>query len=82
MSKSSPDLRNGTEKRLDALLWLFIEINKNIVTMNKGKKFTEGDVARLLKSMDLTPTEIAKIMGKKSASDISVHLYAKKKEGK
>lgn len=61
-------------KRLDALIRLFIELNKP----DKGK-FTEGDAARLLKSVDLTPTEIAKILGKNSATDVAPYLYTKKK---
>jgi hypothetical protein len=61
-------------KRLDALIRLFIELNKP-----KGKeKFTEGDAARLLRSLDFSPTEIAKILGKKSATDVSKYLYVKK----
>lgn len=63
-------------KRLDALIRLFIEMNK---PDNKGK-INEGEAARLLKSVDLTPTEIAKILGKKSATDVSQYLYPKKKK--
>lgn len=77
-NNNNPDPRTGTEKRLDAIIWLLLEVYKK----NSDKKVNEGDIARLLKSMDLTPTEIAKIMCKKSASDISVHLYAKKKVDK
>jgi hypothetical protein len=62
-------------KRLDALIRLFIEMNK---PNNKGK-LNEGDAARLLRSVELTPTEIAKILGKKSATDVSAYLYPKKK---
>jgi predicted transcriptional regulator len=49
--------------------------------MNKPKgkeKFNEGVAARLLRSMDFSPTEIAKILGKKSATDVSKYLYGKK----
>jgi len=63
-------------KRLDALIRLFIEMNK---PDNKGK-LNEGEAARLLKSVELTPTEIAKILGKKSATDVSAYLYPKKKK--
>jgi hypothetical protein len=63
-------------KRLDALIRLFIEMNKP-----KGKKeFNETVAARILKSVGLTPTETAKILGKKSATDISPYLYPKKKK--
>jgi len=61
-------------KRLDALIRLFIEMNKP-----KGKeKFSEATAARILKSVGLTPTEIAKVLGKKSASDVAPYLYQKK----
>ena len=63
-------------KRLDALIRLFIEMNKP----NSNKIFNEAVAARILKSLDLTPTEIAKILGKKSATDVSQYLYPKKKE--
>ena len=64
-------------KRLDALIRLFIEMNKP-----EGKKdFTEGTAARILQSVGLTPTEIARVLGKKSATDVSKYLYAKEKHG-
>jgi len=63
-------------KRLDALIRLFIEMNKP----KSGEKFTDADAARILKSLELTPTEIAKILGKKSATDIAPYLYPKKKK--
>jgi sialic acid synthase SpsE len=63
-------------KRLDALIRLFIEMNKD---KKQGEKFNEATAARILKSVGLTPTEIAKILGKKSATDISQYLYSKTK---
>jgi len=63
-------------KRLDALIRLFIEMNKP----GTNKNFNEAVAARILKSLDLTPTEIAKILGKKSATDVSQYLYPKKKK--
>ena len=72
-------MNEAVVKRLDALIRLFFEMNKP----EKKRKLGEGDVARLLKSLDLTPTEIAKILGKNSATDLSYCLYPKKKdEGK
>ena len=68
--------RNGIEKRLDALIRLFIEMNKPV---SDNKNFGEADAARLLKSVGLTPTEIARVLGKKSATDVSQYLYLKKK---
>ena len=63
-------------KRLDAVIRLLIEINRS---KPKKAEFTEADAARLLKSVDLTPSEIAKILGKKSRTDISRYLYSKQK---
>lgn len=63
-------------RRLDALIRLFIEMNKD---KKEGEKFNEATTARILKSVDLTPTEIARILGKKSATAVSQYLYPKKK---
>jgi hypothetical protein len=41
-------------------------------------KFNEAEAARLLKSAGLTPTEIARVLGKNSATDVSPYLYPKK----
>jgi len=61
-------------RRLDALIRLFIETNRT-----KPKEgFNEASAARILKSVGLTPTEIARILGKKSATDIAPYLYGKK----
>lgn len=75
---SHQDTRSTTDKRLDALIRLFVELNKS----DPNKKFTEAYAARTLKSVDLTPTEIAKILGKKSATDVAPYLYSKKKNMK
>lgn len=65
-------------KRLDALIRLFIEINKS-----KGKEeFNEAVATRILRSVNLTPTEIARILGKKSATDIAPYLYSKERRKK
>jgi len=63
-------------KRLDALIRLFIEMNKE---KKEKEKFDEATAARILKSVGLTPTEIARILGKKSATDVAQYLYPKKK---
>lgn len=62
-------------KRLDVLIRLFIEMNKS----EEKRELTYATAARILKSVGLTPTEIAKILGKKSATDIAPYLYGKKK---
>ena len=71
---SQTELNQGIIKRLDALIRLYIETSKP----EKKMKFSEGEAIRWLKSVDLTPTEIAKILGKKSATDVSYALYPKK----
>jgi len=63
-------------RRLDALIRLFIEMNKE---RKEKEKFNEATAARILKSVGLTPTQIARILGKKSAQDVSSYLYPKKK---
>lgn len=59
-------------RRLDALIRIFIE------TKNSTEKLTDANIARILQSVGLKPTEIARIMGKKSATDVSQYLYKKK----
>lgn len=64
--------------RLDALIRLTAEATykKN----NQGLQ--EGDVVRMLNSAGLTPTEIAKIMGKPGRTSITAILYGKKNNTK
>lgn len=69
---------DAVSNRLDALIRLFIEMNKPRIQ----EKFNEATAARILKSSGLTPTEIAKILGKKSATDVAPYLYPKKKKRK
>jgi len=68
--------RDPVTKRLDVLIRLFIEMNKP----KAKEKFTEATAIRILKSVEFTPTEITKILGKKSVTDISMYLYPKKKK--
>lgn len=72
---NNDDLRDSTLKRLDALIRLVTEIMR----ASDSKTFNDGSFSRILKSTGLTPTEIAQILGKKSATDISQYLYPKKK---
>ncbi len=73
---SQTELNEGIIKRLDALIRLYIETSKP----EKKMKFSEGEAIRLLKSVGLSPTEIAKILGKKAATDVSYALYSKKEK--
>lgn len=63
-------------KRLDALIRLFIEVSKP----KRKEEFNEPVAARILRSVNLTPTEIARILGKKSVTDIAPYLYLKRKK--
>ena len=61
--------------RLDAILRLLI----SITPQEKGKKKSRiADVAPLLYSAGLTPTEIATLFGKKKATEVAGYLYRKK----
>ena len=71
--KQSGSFEQSFIMRLDALLRLQIEFIKD------KENFNEGNAGRILKSVGLTPTEIAKILGKKSATDVAPYLYPKKK---
>ncbi len=59
-------------RRLDALIMLLIEFNKEEKT-----KINDTKIAKMLKAVGLTPTEIARIFGKKSATEVSMLLYRK-----
>jgi len=72
--KSSPD-EDAVKIRLDALIRLVLES----MYANKSMPFDQATAARALKSVGLSPTDIAHIMGKKSAQDVSPYLYSKKK---
>lgn len=76
MKKLPAEPKDKIVTRLDALLRLFIEVNKG------ENGFSEPSAARIMKSVGLTPTEIAKILGKKSATDVAPYLYPKKKSKK
>ena len=69
---------DAVAKRLDAIIRMSIEMNKL-----SNDNFTNIVAANILKSVGLTPTEIARIFGKESRTDITGLLYRKaKKAGK
>jgi hypothetical protein len=56
MSKTQQKDKSSTDaiiRRLDALIRLLIELNKP----KSERKFSEAEAARILKSVELTPTE-------------------------
>jgi hypothetical protein len=71
------DARDPASKRLDAIIRLNIEMNKLL-----NDKFTDAIAANALKSVGLTPTEIARIFGKESRTDITYLLYGKDSDKK
>ena len=76
--KNKPNNKQNKEneelvKRLDALIRLIYETN-----VDKEKKLDKTSFVNILNSVGLTPLEIAKIIGKKSATDVSPYLYKKK----
>jgi len=64
---------SSTDRRLDALLRFLIEMKRS------DEPFTDKRAAILLNSVGLGATDIARILGKKSATDISQYLYTNKK---
>ncbi len=67
--------QQATSRRLDTLIRLAIEG----LMVSTNNKFNIGVAVRTLKSVGLSPTEITKILGKKSVTDIAPHLYKKVK---
>jgi hypothetical protein len=76
MVRNKSDISQASDdpilSRLDALIRLTFEANRS-----ESKMLTEPEVARMLKSVGITPTEIARILGKKSRTDVSAYLYQK-----
>lgn len=72
-SKKENEPKDPVVARLDALIRLCIESNREEKVVLK-----DSNAARILKSAGLTPTEIANILGKKSATDVAPYLYGKK----
>jgi hypothetical protein len=65
---------NDVVNRLDAIIRLLIEAN------DKNEKFSKTNIIPVLDGVGIDPIDIAKIYGKKKASDISPFLYKKKKD--
>ncbi|HEY5748601.1 MAG TPA: hypothetical protein VIU12_21170 [Chryseolinea sp.] len=75
MKAKKEDARDPISKRLDALIRLLIDLNRE-----EKAVMNDGVASRLLKSTGLSPTEIATILGKGSATDVAQYLYGKKKK--
>lgn len=57
-----------------------IEIRKKFSKKNGSLKIAEA--ARFLNSLGCTPTEIATLLGKKKATEVSPYLYDKRRQAK
>lgn len=64
-----------TTKRLDAMIRLMAEVNKP----EEKRKLNESAVARILKLVELTPTETPRILGGRSRTSVAGYLYNRKK---
>ncbi|MCW3995010.1 MAG: hypothetical protein NWE98_02525 [Candidatus Bathyarchaeota archaeon] len=62
--------------------WVEIQCSWGLFWAKENEKLSEGWAARHLNSVGLSPTEIAKILGKKSRTQVSAYLYAKSKESR
>lgn len=60
---------------LNAILVLLVRNNFT----DDNKKLNVGEAARFLHAMSLPAGQIATMLGKKKATEISAHLYSKKK---
>ncbi len=73
-------MKNNYEKpdpilqRIDAIVRLLLL--KEFTDDNK--KFKLGEAVKFLTSCELEPNDIAKLVGKKKATEISTYLYPKK----
>lgn len=69
-----PNSLSEITKRLDGILMLLLKT----VFSDESKKMNLFEVIPFLKSVGYTPTEIANLLGKKKATEISTYLYPKK----
>lgn len=76
--KNSKDPNEAITKRLDALIRVVLETLYD----KKDRKFNETSAVKILNSAGLTPTEIARILGKKDRRAVSPMLYSKGKKKK
>ena len=61
--------------RLDAIVTILLRL----AVGDEQRKLKISDAVRLLHQIGYTPTEIAKSLGKKKASEVGPYLYCKKK---
>jgi len=62
-------------RRLDAIIRLLLEY----MQATKVPGIGIAKAARVLNSVGMTPTEVARVLGKKSAHDVAPYLYPKRR---
>jgi ketopantoate hydroxymethyltransferase len=67
-------------KRLDGILYLLVEIAATLNQKYKKKSHFKSHSVKVLNSIGLTPTEIARILGYKSRTSVASHLYKRKQK--
>ncbi len=70
---------NTTLKEIKTLLSAMLMILVRNQFSDENKKINIGEAARFLHSLGIQPGEIATLLGKKKSTEISAHLYTKKK---
>lgn len=74
--KNKQENSDPIASRLDVLIRL--QLIKEF--SDEKKKFKLGEAVKFLSSCELEPNEIAKLVGKKKVTDISIYLYSKKQD--
>ena len=77
-NKNRQDKSDPIENRLDIIIRLFLTKEFS----DENNKFKIGEAVKFLSDFKLGPGDIAKLVGKKKATEISPYLYSKKKKGK
>lgn len=70
---------NTTLKEIKTLMRAILMISVRNHFSDDNYKLNIGEAARFLHSAGVQPAEIATLLGKKKSTEISAHLYTKKK---
>jgi hypothetical protein len=74
--ENTSDAIKMIQTRLDAIVLLLLSLNKS----DDKKEFKLSEAAPLLHTAGYSPTEIAKLFGKKKPQEIAPYLYKKAKK--
>jgi len=72
---NNDNILNEIKMSLNAILMILVRNNFS----DENKKLNIGEAARFLHTVGIQPGEIATLLGKKKATEISAHLYSRKK---